>query len=241
MKKIRRILLRFLKIFLEKNYSKVIFGIIFFSVIAYSAMFILRIPLQREFFVISLITLVLVLRNEFYWWLYKLGYFVEIKLKKFLDYESTYMDSKNKEMVMTIVNSAFELAENHTGALITFERHNPLVDYYSNAIILNSDISVELMLSIFNTKSPLHDGGLIISNNRIKAAGCFYPISKRQNIRKDLGSRHRAALGLSEITDSLTVLVSEEKGKVFIVSEGVISTAIEQKAQLYDLILDRLN
>lgn len=119
-----------------------------------------------------------------------------------------------------IVRATFELARAKTGALIVLEEETVLTDYVSTGIYIDSLVSSELLINIFEHNTPLHDGAVIIRGNRIVAATCYLPLSDNMQLSKELGTRHRAGIGISEVTDSLTIIVSEETGKVSIAKGG---------------------
>lgn len=119
-----------------------------------------------------------------------------------------------------IIRSTFELARNKTGALIVVEEENSLNEFVSTGIYLDSILSSELLINIFERNTPLHDGAVILRGNRIIAATCYLPLSDNTQLSKELGTRHRAGIGISEISDCLTIIVSEETGKVSIAREG---------------------
>ncbi len=122
-----------------------------------------------------------------------------------------------------VVKAVSAMAEKKIGALIVFEREISLKDYLEGATLMDAKISEELLLSIFNPRSPLHDGAVIISEGKIKAAGVVLPLSTNPHIAKDLGTRHRAAIGITEITDAVAVVVSEERGQISIAVGGKIT------------------
>lgn len=127
-----------------------------------------------------------------------------------------------KERVMDeLVNTIITLSKEQTGALITFERSQSLVDYINTGTKVNADIKSELLLSIFYEGTPLHDGATIIQGDKIVCAAAFYPPTN-QELSPRYGARHRAALGISEISDSLTVVVSEETGTISFAVNGVL-------------------
>ncbi len=121
-----------------------------------------------------------------------------------------------------IVNATFELASQKIGALITIEKHNTLDQFAERAIQMNSEVSKELLVNIFTPLTPLHDGAVIIRGDKILCAGAYFVLTENESYDKTMGSRHRAGLGISEITDSLTILVSEETGNVSIAVEGIL-------------------
>jgi diadenylate cyclase len=138
-------------------------------------------------------------------------------------------DSRNEVVVMgsqrtkeAIVDAAMYLSTQKIGALVTIEKHNTLDQYAERAIMMNSEVSKEVLINIFTPNTPLHDGAVIIRGDLILCAGAYFVLSDNQNFDKTMGSRHRAGLGISEITDSLTVIVSEETGSVSISVEGIM-------------------
>ncbi len=133
------------------------------------------------------------------------------------------------QTVDNILWSLEQLSDTKTGALIAIERQTGLEEYCETGTMLNADISAKLIFSIFNTKSPLHDGAVIIKDFRIAAASCYLPLSenvenKNKTGKKGYGTRHRAAIGLSEQTDAVVLIVSEETGNVSVAHNGRIVT-----------------
>ena len=121
-----------------------------------------------------------------------------------------------------IVLAACAMSERHVGALLVLERETRLDDFLEGGTVLDGKVSREILASIFFPLSPLHDGAVVIREGRIHSAGCFLPLTQRTDIDKALGSRHRAALGITERTDAVTIVVSEENGSVSIASEGTL-------------------
>ncbi|NLY49335.1 MAG: TIGR00159 family protein [Clostridiales bacterium] len=119
-----------------------------------------------------------------------------------------------------IIRATFELARNKMGALMVIEQDISLSEFESSGIPIDSLLSSELLINIFEKNTPLHDGAVIIRGNRIAAATCYLPLSDNIQLSKDLGTRHRAGIGISEVSDCLTIIVSEETGKVSIAREG---------------------
>ncbi len=128
----------------------------------------------------------------------------------------------NRENIQKIVAAVFELVREGRGALVVIERNVGLLDFAETGTPINAEVSKELLVSLFAPRSTLHDGAVIISKNRIISAGCLLPLSERQELDPSLGTRHRAALGLSEQTDSLVLIVSEEKSMVSVAKGGNI-------------------
>jgi diadenylate cyclase len=125
-----------------------------------------------------------------------------------------------------VVKAVSKLAEKKVGALIVFEREISLKDYLEGAVVLDAKVSEELLISIFNPKSPLHDGAVIISGGKIVAAGVVLPLSTNPDIAKDLGTRHRAGIGITDVSDAVAVIVSEERGEISLAVGGKISRDI---------------
>ena len=126
-----------------------------------------------------------------------------------------------------VVRAASSLAAKRTGALLVFEREVGLNEYIEVGTRLDARVSRELIQSIFLPTSPIHDGALIVQKGRITAAGCFLPLTTNPNVSKTLGTRHRAAIGLTEETDAVVVVVSEEEGKMSLVREGKITRDLD--------------
>ena len=113
-----------------------------------------------------------------------------------------------------LVKACFEMGKARTGALIVLEQAVSLQEYERTGISIDSLVSSQLILNIFEKNTPLHDGAVIMSGNRIRSATCYLPLSDNMTLSKALGTRHRAAVGVSEVSDSLTIVVSEETGSV---------------------------
>ena len=122
--------------------------------------------------------------------------------------------------VNEIVKATFEMAKVKTGALMVIERSTPLNEIERTGIEIDGLISSQLLINIFEHNTPLHDGAVVLSGNKVIAATCYLPLSDNMDISKDLGTRHRAAVGISEVSDSLTVVVSEETGRVSVAENG---------------------
>ncbi|MBQ8742335.1 MAG: diadenylate cyclase CdaA [Clostridia bacterium] len=136
----------------------------------------------------------------------------------------SFTDSKNQqkitESVKEICTAAIEMSSEKTGALIVIERSTKLGEYIKSGTVLDAELSDFAIRNIFFKGAPLHDGAVVIRDGRLYAAGCFLPLSQREDILRDLGTRHRAALGISEISDAIVVVVSEETGTISTVIDG---------------------
>ena len=147
-----------------------------------------------------------------------------ILTKSFADIRGEKVD----KCVEEIVHAVFSLSRQRIGALIIFERSTGLGDVVETGTVLNSAISSELLINIFIPNTPLHDGAVVIKNDTIKAAACFLPLSTEQSISKELGTRHRAAIGMSEKSDCLALIVSEETGGISIAEHGKINRYVDE-------------
>jgi diadenylate cyclase len=129
-------------------------------------------------------------------------------------------DDEQNRLIEAMKKSVSYMAKRRIGALISIERETGLNEYVETGIKMDAQISSELMINIFIPNTPLHDGAVIIQKNQVAAAACYLPLSESAFISKELGTRHRAALGLSEVTDAITVVVSEETGAISITANG---------------------
>lgn len=147
-------------------------------------------------------------------------------------------DPENSLDIVPIVDAAKTLGSMNMGALIVFAKSSELKFYAESGDILDAQISKRLLISIFQKNSPLHDGAVIIENNRIKAARCILPVSENDEIPANYGLRHRAAIGMTEVTDSIILIVSEETGQTSIAINGILyhnlsRTELKQKLRNY--------
>ncbi|HAJ15800.1 diadenylate cyclase [Sharpea azabuensis] len=133
-----------------------------------------------------------------------------------------HLSSDERDRIMNeLVTGISRMSREHTGALITFERTQDLTEYMKTGVIFEADIKAELLTTIFYEGTPLHDGATIIKNDKIAASACFYPPTRKE-VPQSYGARHRAAIGISELNDSLTVVVSEETGRISFCTDGEI-------------------
>lgn len=126
----------------------------------------------------------------------------------------------SEKTINELTRACFEMGKVKTGALMVIEMETPLSDVERTGIEVDGIITSQLLINIFEHNTPLHDGAVVIRGNRVTAATCYLPLSDNMDISKDLGTRHRAAVGISEVTDSLTLVVSEETGRVSVASGG---------------------
>ena len=147
---------------------------------------------------------------------------------------SNMEDPEVTSAITQTVMACADMAESRTGALIVFERYVSLQSVISTGTVIDSEVSSELLKNIFYNKAPLHDGAVIVRDGRIAAAGCVLPLSSSTTISKDLGMRHRAGIGISEQSDALAVIVSEETGSISCAVDGTL------KRHLTPQVVDRL-
>ena len=143
-----------------------------------------------------------------------------------------------KVRIKSIIKAVINMAKSKTGALVVIARKSELTVFAETGDSLNAETSSRLIESIFNKDSPLHDGALIINGDRIVAARCVLPVSENLNLPPNYGLRHRAALGLSENTDALTIIVSEQTGKISLAESGKLLTDVSVKELMSKLDLD---
>lgn len=140
------------------------------------------------------------------------------------------IETKTKENIYKIVIAATEMSKTKTGALIVLERDIKLKDIMDTGVPIDSEISPQLLVNIFTPKTPLHDGAVVISENRIKAAACMLPLSNDKNVSKRIGTRHRSAIGMSKESDAIVVVVSEETGKISVAKDGTLIADVKEDA-----------
>ncbi len=133
---------------------------------------------------------------------------------------SQHEQEEQERLIDAMTKSVSYMAKRRIGALISIERETGLTEYIETGIPLNANLTSELLINIFIPNTPLHDGAVIVQKNKITSAACYLPLSESPFISKELGTRHRAAIGLSEVTDAVTIVVSEETGAVSITSNG---------------------
>ena len=179
-----------------------------------------------KFVSVCVIVLVILFQDEIRKFLYNLGAHQRMRsFRRFLSLNDKKQDTeKLKQIIMPIVMSCMSMSKKKVGALIVIQRATPLDDIVATGERIGADISQRLIENLFFKNSPLHDGAMIIADQRIKAAGCILPVSHNLNIPKELGLRHRAALGITHESDCIAIVVSEETGG--------ISVAIHSQFQL---------
>lgn len=188
----------------------------------------------RSFLSYGVIALIVIFQPELRRALEQLG---SNKLTKFIGIEKDkYVQTK--EDIYKIVIATTELAKSHTGALIVLEKDIKIKDIIESGILINSEISPQLLVNIFVPNTPLHDGAVIISGNKLVAGACILPLASNKDIAKELGTRHRAALGISKESDAVAIVVSEETGKISLARNGVLLVDIKEETLKQILIKD---
>ncbi len=140
------------------------------------------------------------------------------------------IENKTKEEIYKVAIATFELSKTKTGALIVIERDIEIKDIIATGVLMDAEISPQLLVNIFVPKTPLHDGAVVISGGRMKAAACMLPLAGDKDIARELGTRHRAAIGISKESDAIAIVVSEETGKVSIAKDGVLIADVREDA-----------
>lgn len=205
-------------------------GIIFLIVITWlSSVFNLKILnyLLTTIMTYGVILLIILFQPELRRALEQLG--SSNKLTRYLGLEKDII-SKTKEDIYKIGIAVMELAKTKTGALIVIERDIRLKEIISTGVTINGEISPQLLVNIFTPNTPLHDGAVIISENKISAAACMLPLASDGDIAKELGTRHRAAIGMSKESDAIIIVVSEETGKISIAKEGTLIADLKEES-----------
>lgn len=176
---------------------------------------------------VGIIAVIIVFQPEFRKALEQLGQKSIVSPLFYLSDTKEKPERFSDETLNELVRATFELAKTKTGALMVIEQEVSLGEFERTGIALDSILSSQLLINIFEHNTPLHDGAITIRGNRITAATCYLPLSDNMRLSKDLGTRHRAAVGISEVTDSFTIIVSEETGKVSIAKGGQLIRSVD--------------
>ncbi|MGB3585855.1 MAG: diadenylate cyclase CdaA [Tunicatimonas sp.] len=182
-----------------------------------------------QFMEVGVIAAIVLFQQEIRRFLLLLGKTTTINRDNFFNTFWRKKEETEKLNLTPIVDAAKSLSGSNTGALIVFSKNSPLKFYAKSGDEIDATVSKRLLLSIFNKYSPLHDGAVIIFEGKIKAARCILPVTEQENLPAELGLRHRAAVGMTEITDSLVLVVSEETGQMSIVVDGEIYRNLSTK------------
>lgn len=136
---------------------------------------------------------------------------------------------KEAEIIKEVVRAVLSLSKRKIGALIAIERESRLSHYVESGIEIDANVTTELLITIFMPNTPLHDGGIIISGDRVIGAGCLFPLTQNPKISRTMGTRHRAGLGLSEETDAAVIIVSEETGGISVATDGKLTHDLDKE------------
>ena len=188
---------------------------------------------------VGVVALIVLFQEEIRKFLYSLGAHQRLRLiTRFFSVKNK--EPEDKETIIPLVLACMNMARGKVGALIVLERSAPLEDIADTGEKIDARISQRLIEHIFFKNSPLHDGAMLITHKRIKAAGCLLPVSHNQDIPKSLGLRHRAALGISQSSDAVTIVVSEETGNISVAIKGEFKLRLSAE-ELERLLAQELN
>lgn len=151
------------------------------------------------------------------------------------------LETKTKEDVYKVVIATTELAKTKTGGLIVIERDIKINDIIDSGVKIDSEVSPQLIVNLFTPNTPLHDGAVIVSNNKIAAAACILPLADDEDIAKEIGTRHRAGIGISKESDAIAIIVSEETGKISVAIDGKLIADVKEEALRNILIKHVIN
>jgi diadenylate cyclase len=189
--------------------------------------------LMNQMFTFGVVTILIIFQPELRRALEQLG-------RGKLFSRSSVVERDINERINEIIKSINYMAKRKIGALIVFERSTGLSDYIESGIQMESIVSSELLINIFIPNTPLHDGAVIVRANQIMAAGCYLPLSENPFISKELGTRHRAGIGVTEVCDAVSIIVSEETGQVSLAVGGMIVRDIKEES-LISKLFEELN
>ena len=215
------------KIMKESGTLSIFLGILAFIIIWFVTSVFLKMELSGrildKFMNIGLLILVIIFQDQLKRFLVEIGSHKRWRFVHNLFRRRSHDRKKQEEWVLPIVYACLNMSKSCTGALIVIRGSVPLDSFENSGDIINAEVNGRLIENIFFKNSPLHDGAMVISGGRIKAAGCILPVSHDTNVPKQLGLRHRAALGMSQATDALAIIVSEETGNISIAHNGKLS------------------
>lgn len=236
------LLIKFLSIFKNTRASQLFKGILLLIVFTFlSGALGLKILnyILSSFMTYGMFMLIVLFQPELRRGLEQLG---TSKITKFFGFDKE-LEVKTKENMYRIAIAATELSNTKTGALMVIERDIKIPDIISTGIEMNSEISPQLLVNIFVPNTPLHDGAVVIRDNKIAAASCMLPLADDKDIARELGTRHRAAIGISKESDAIVVVVSEETGKMSIAKDGTLIADVKEdvlkKILIKNMVTDR--
>ena len=223
------VIVKIIKFAKDSRGMQLIKGILFFIIITWlSGILNLRIvhSVLTSILPSGVVALIVIFQPEIRRALEQLG---TNKLTNFFGMEKS-IETKTREDIYKIVIAVCEMAKTKTGALIVIQRDISLSDIIATGIEIDSEISPQLIVNIFVPKTPLHDGAIVIRNNKIAAGACILPLANNADISKELGTRHRAAVGISIESDAIAIVVSEESGKISIAKDGTLIADVKEEA-----------
>ncbi|WP_332634304.1 diadenylate cyclase CdaA [Halalkalibacter flavus] len=179
--------------------------------------------LMNQTFTYGLLAIIIIFQPELRRALEQLG------RGRFFSSRTTPQDDSAKKSIDAIVKASSYMGKRRIGALMSLERETGMTDYVETGIQMNAHLTSELLINTFIPNTPLHDGAVILKGNTILAAACYLPLSENPFISKELGTRHRAALGVSEVTDSITIVVSEETGSISLTKNGELHRELDEE------------
>lgn len=190
--------------------------------------------LMSQAFTFGVLALVIIFQPELRRALEQLG------RGKLFSRTSTVDEEVVRRMVQEVCKSTTYMSKRRIGALLVIEKDTGLNDYVETGILINGKVSSELLINIFIPNTPLHDGAVILRKDMVMAAGCYLPLTENPTISKELGTRHRAAIGMSEVSDGLSIVVSEETGQVSFACNGQVHRNLTEE-QLTEILLEQLD
>lgn len=207
--------------------------IVFALLVSYLRFEVISFILQKIWSV-ALILIVIIFQNDIKAMLERLGR--QRVFSSLIPNLSKISNKPNEDVIDEIVKASFLMGAKKTGALIVIEKNESLLSIERTGIVVDGVVTKELLINIFEKNTPLHDGAVLIVGDKVKAATCYLPLSENINISKELGTRHRAALGISEVSDSQTVVVSEETGNVSLCANGNIKVMKDERELRCELL-----
>ena len=223
------VIVKIIKFAKDSRGMQLIKGILFFIIITWlSGILNLRIvhSVLTSILPSGVVALIVIFQPEIRRALEQLG---TNKLTNFFGMEKS-IETKTREDIYKIVIAVSEMAKTKTGALIVIQRDISLSDIIATGIEIDSEISPQLIVNIFVPNTPLHDGAIVIRNNKIAAGACILPLANNADISKELGTRHRAAVEISKESDAIAIVVSEESGKISIAKDGTLIADVKEEA-----------
>ncbi len=238
------LLVKFIKIMKDSRAWQILKGIAFLLIATFlSSVLHLNILnfILTSFMAYGVIAIIVIFQPELRRALEQLG---TNKFTRFFGIDKD-IQTKAKEDIYKVVIAVEELAKSKTGALIVMERDIQIKDIIATGIEMQAEVSPQLLVNIFVPKTPLHDGAVVISNNKIAAAACMLPLANDMDIAKELGTRHRAAIGMSKESDAIVVVVSEETGRISVAKDGTLIADIKgdvlKRILLKNIVTDRFD